>query len=472
MGTISSAFSTVSSGLQADQEALNIVSNNVANANTTGYTREVANFHENDTVQFGNYSYGTGATVTGATSERDKILNERLDQQQQLESASSTRLSSLNTVETLFSVTTSSSSSSGDIGTNLTSFFNTFTSLESQPTSVSLRESVISSAKTLASNISGAATSLSDQQASIDQEASGITSQVNALTTSIAQLNQEIMSSNSTGDAGTLEDKRQEAISQLSQLVGINQITTENNGLSITTTSGTLLVAGSSSYQLSTGTVDGLTHFYSGTTDITSGLTSGGGELGGYLTVRDVDIPNVLSSLDQLAYSVSTKVNALNNSGKTLNGTTGTASDPNYIFSEPTEVSGAAAAMSVVISSTSDIAAAGANGSTGDDSNAVALADLGNQAIVAGQTPSNFYSAMVSALGSTISEVTTENTTLTASVTQLQTQSNSLSSVSLDDEASSMETYERSYEAASKAFTILDSILSAALNLGEATAFS
>ena len=51
MGTINSAFSMMTSALDADQAALNIVSNNVANANTTGYTRQIPNWQENRSGQ-------------------------------------------------------------------------------------------------------------------------------------------------------------------------------------------------------------------------------------------------------------------------------------------------------------------------------------------------------------------------------------------------------------------------------------
>jgi flagellar hook-associated protein 1 FlgK len=183
---------------------------------------------------------------------------------------------------------------------------------------------VLTSASTLAGNISNAAASLSTQRSALDQEASGVTSQVNALTSSIAQLNQQIQSTSPNADAGTLEDQRQEDLSQLSQLIGINQVKTENNGLSVTTTSGQLLVSENSSFQLTSGSVSGGTHFFVGTADITSQLSSGGGELGGYLTARDQDIPSALNSLDQLAYGVSTSVNQLNNTGTDLNGNTGT----------------------------------------------------------------------------------------------------------------------------------------------------
>jgi len=61
----------------------------------------------------------------------------------------------------------------------------------------------------------------------------------------------------------------------------------------------------------------------------------GGGSLGGDLTARDEDIPGAIHSLDQLAYGISTAVNAQNNAGTDLNGNAGTAANPLYIFSHP-----------------------------------------------------------------------------------------------------------------------------------------
>jgi flagellar hook-associated protein 1 FlgK len=475
MGTINSALSIMSQALDADQAALNVVANNVANANTPGYTEETPNWQENQPISIGGVSYGQGVTETGATSERDRVLESRLDQQQQLASASGSRLTALDTLQTLFTPDSgSSSSTAGDIGSDITTFFDSFSSLEATPTSNSLRQGVLTAAKALAGDISNAAASLNSQSSALDQEASGVTSQVNSLTGAIAQLNQQIQSTSPDADAGTLEDQRQEDLSQLSQLIGINQITTQNNGMEITTTSGQLLVSEGTNYQLTTGMVNGVTDFFVGNTDITSQLASGGGSLGGYLTARDKDIPSALNSLDQLAYSISTTVNAQNNSGTDYDGVTGTAANPLYIFSQPTVVAGSAASMSVVMTDPNQIAAAGAGDGTGDNSNAIAMANLNSNTstIVNGQSPTNYYSNFVTTLGSTVSGVETENTAQNASVTQLQTQNNALSGVSLNDEASSMTTFERSYQAASQVFTMLNSIMASALNLGDQTTVS
>lgn len=473
MGTINSAFHLISGALDADQSALNIVANNVANANTPGYTQQVPNWSENAPIRINGAEYGTGLTETGPTSVRDRVLEERLDQQQQAASASTTRLSALDSVQALFSPDSGASgATNGDIGSDITGLFNSFSSLEANPTDNSLREQVLSAARMLAGDTSDAAASLNAQRASLNEQAASVVSQVNSLTSALAQLNVQIQSTSPDGDAGTLEDQRQQDLRKLSQLIGINQITTENNGISITTTAGKMLVSEGSSYPLTVGSVGGETHFFVGTDDITSSLASGGGQLGGFLAARDQDIPQVLSALDQLAYSISTQVNNLNSSGTDLNGATGSAASPLNIFSQPSAIAGSAMKMSVVMTDPAQIAAASLAQGSGDNSNASAMAALATQPIVDGLTPSDFYSDFVTALGSTVSQVQIENTAQNASVTQLQTMRDALSSVNLNDEAAMMQQLERSYQAASQVFGILNTIMSSALNLGVQTSVS
>ncbi len=390
MGTINSAFAIIASGLNADQSALNIVANNVANANTNGYTREVPNWSENAPVKINGMILGSGVSETGPTSVRDRVLGQRLIQQQQTAAASSARLSALNALQAVFPPDSgASSATAGDIGYDITSFFGSFASLEANSTNNALRQQVLSSAVTLAGDISNAAASINAQQDALDQEASGIADQLNALTSAIAQLNQQMQSAGN--NAGALEDQRQLDLTQLAELVGINQVTTENNGLSLTTTSGLLLVSGNANFAVSTGAVAGVTHFFLGATDITAGLAGGGGQLGGYLTARDQDIPQVLGALDELAYGIATAVNTQNNegagqqgvqgTGTTPNGQTGTGSTPLYIFQQPQQVAGSALSMRVTMSDPNQIAAAGFDGGTGDNSNARVMANLGSESL-------------------------------------------------------------------------------------------
>jgi flagellar hook-associated protein 1 FlgK len=181
-----------------------------------------------------------------------------------------------------------------------------------------------------------------------------------------------------------------------------------------------------------------------------------------------------VASLDQLAFGISTAVNAQNNAGIDLNGIAGSVvnplNPPLNIFSEPTAVAGSAAAMTVIMTDPNQIAAAGQTGGAGDNSNALALANVAISASVNGKTPTDFYSNFVTMLGAKVAEVQTENTAASASVTQLQSQSNSLSAVNLNDEAAAMQQLERSYQAASQVFAILNTMMNSALNLGVQTA--
>jgi flagellar hook-associated protein 1 FlgK len=165
-------------------------------------------------------------------------------------------------------------------------------------------------------------------------------------------------------------------------------------------------------------------------------------------------------------------VNALNNSGADLSGTTGTTANPLNLFYQPAVVQGSALGMSVVMTDPSQIAAGALGQGTGDNSNAAALASLASQGIVSGLTPSSYYSDFVTALGATVSMVGAENTAQNASVTQLQMIRDSLSTVNLNDEASMMQQMERAYQAASQVFAILNRVMTSVLNLGTSTAVS
>jgi len=237
-----------------------------------------------------------------------------------------------------------------------------------------------------------------------------------------------------------------------------------------------MLVSENSNTLMTTGIVDGATHFFVGTYDITLQLASGGGSLGGYLAARDRDLPQTLSSLDQLAYGIATAVNTQNNAGVNLSGTGGKGVNPTNpslnIFGQPVSVAGSAAAMNVVMTDSGDIAAAGPGAGTGDNSNAVAVASLADSKFVNGKSPSNFFSDFVTMLGATVEQAQIENTAQNASVTQLENQRNALSAVNLNEEAVAMQQLERSYQAASQVFAILNKIMASALNLGIQTAAS
>lgn len=469
MSTLTSLMDMSMQALMADQSALNVTANNVSNQNTSGYTREVVNWEPTDSVTLsGSTYYVTETSDQSAISQRDLVLERRVQAQTSVVSQSSAYESALGEIEDVFGLSsTSTSASSTALGSAMDSYYSALSSLSASPSDSSVRQAVLSAADTLASAFNSAATQLSSISSSLDQQVGTTVGQVNTLTATIASLNKQIASISPNQDAGTLEDERQQAITQLSQYVGLNQITTENNGITLTTSSGALLVSGDQSYAMSTEQVSGTTHVIAGASgeDVTSSLT--GGTLGGVLQARDQELPAVTTALDNLAYGIATQTNTQNEAGLDGNGNAGAA-----LFTISSTASGAAASIAVATTDTSAIAAAATGEGTSGNGNALLLADLSTADAVGSQTASAYYSATLAQIGTAASGASTANTAQQTTLTELTTENSSISSVSLDEEASNLTQYQRSYEAAAKVITIADSIMASAINLGDAVAVS
>ncbi len=89
--------------------------------------------------------------------------------------------------------------------------------------------------------------------------------------------------------------------------------------------------------------------------------------------------------------------------------------------------------------------------------------------LVGSQTATGFLASFLGQVGSDASTVTTENTAQQTALTQLTTQRDSLSAVSSDEEASNLTQFQRSYQAASEVFNIVNTLMASAINLGEET---
>ena len=464
MGTLTSLMDMSREAIMADQTALNVTANNVSNQNTPGYTREVVNWQPVDAVTLnGSKFYVTENNGQSAISQRDRVLEQRVQQQTQVQSQSSALESAMQEIQNVFGLSsTSESASSTAIGSAMDSYFGALSKLSASPSDASVRQSVLNAANTLASAFNSSSQQLAQISTSLDQQVVTVVGQVNTLTATIALLNQQISSISPGQDAGTLEDQRQLAISQLSQYVGLDQITTEQNGITLTTSNGALLVSGDQSYAMSTAQISGTTHVLAGTAgqDVTSGLT--GGTLGGVLQARDQELPVVVTALDNLAFGIGTQTNLQNEQGLDGNGNPGQA-----LFTFAGGVNGAAASIQVTTTDPNAIATAGVGEGSSGNTNALALADLLTANLVAGETAPGYYAALLGQIGTAASSASTDNTVQQATLTQLTTQRDSLSGVSLDEEAANLTQYQRSYQAAAKLLTIADTVMAGAINLGD-----
>ena len=458
MGTLDSALSIVVGALDADQGALSVTTNNLANANTPGYDRQIVEFSESDPIQQGNLSFGSGVTLEQAQTVRSNVLQLQLNQETQTSGQLDSFVSGMTQVESLFNETAGTG-----LQAPLSAFFSSLQQLSTNPSDSSLRVGVISAAQNLATAFNQSSSALTTQQSDLNQSVEQSVSEVNTLTGQVAQLNNQISGITQSGeDPSALIEQRDVALQNLSNLIGISVIAGDSNNITVTTGNGAPLIVGDQSFalQTQTNTTTGMQDVFSQGQDITTQISAG--QLGGQIEVRDQQIPSILNQLDTLASSIENSVNTQSEAGYDVNGNPGTA----LFTAPPAGGTGAAASMGVVISDPS-LVAASSDGTSGSNGNANALAALANQNIVDGQTPSNYYSGTVFQIGNAVSNATAEQTAAQQVTQQLQNQIGALSGVSLDEEAANLTKFQQAYDASARVVTIISELTQEAINLGQ-----
>jgi len=447
MSSLNASLAIALSGLTAEQGALEATTNNVANVNTPGYSRQVPNLVSSDPVVIDPLTLGTGVTLLSIDSVRDPILESSIQQETQTQGQLGAQVSALQQTQVNFTASTS------DIGTAIANFFNSINQLSANPADLSVRQGLLTAAGNLAASFNTAANNLTQQQTNLDQNVVQTVGQINQLSQQIAQLNGQISRLQSTGEsAGSFVDQRQQAIDKLSSLVNVSVIPSDNS-LTLTTANGTPLVMGTQSFQLQTQpNAAGLHEVYAQGVDITSQITSG--SLGGTLEVRDQQIPGIQSQLDTLAAGLANSVNTVQTGGYDLKGNLGA----NLFNPPPAGGTGAAASLSVALTDPALIAAS-SDGTAGSSGNAEAMYALSTQSGINGQTPTDYYSGIVFNVGNDVSNATAEQTASTQALQQLNDQRASVSGVSLDQEAANMVQYQNAYAASAQVVSAINTMM-------------
>jgi len=455
MSGLNGSLSIALSALSVSQQALATTSNNVANANTPGFSRQRPVLAAGDPVVVGSLTFGTGVVLQKIESLRDPILEIQLNQETQQQSKLDTSLGQLRQIQTQFG------SASSGIGADISNFFNSLQQLAPDPSNLALRQSVLTAAGNLATDLNNTAHSLQTQRSNLDLNIVQSVGQVNTLTAQIASVDRQISSlENAHQDASSLVDTRTNLIRQLSGLVDVAVIPTDQ-GISLALSNGTTLVSGSQSFALSAQLgSDGVQHILAGGQDITGSLK--GGSLAGLIQIRDQEIPGLASSLDQLAAGLANALNTANKTGFDLNGNAG----GNLFAPPPVGGVGAAATLRVSITDPALIAAS-SDGTTGSNGNLAALSAVHDQAVANGQTPLDFYSNIVFQVGIATSNTSADVDSSNLILQQLQDQRGSLSGVSLDEEAANLIKYQTAYQAAARVVSTVNTLLDVAVNLGK-----
>jgi len=455
MSGLYGSLSTALSALLASQSALETSANNVANANTPGYSRQRPVLVPGDPVVLGRFTFGTGVVLKKLESLRDSILELRLNQETQNQGHLDSTLGALQQIQVMFSGTDSG------IGDAITKFFDSLQQLSTDPSNLALRRGLLTAAGNLATVFNTTAHNLQEQRSNLDLNVVQTVGEINTLTSQIAAVNQQIANlENVHEDASTFLDQRGSLIRQLSSLIDVSVITTER-GIALTTSNGTPLVAQERSFPLTTQIAAGGIHkVFAGTVDITALIPSG--KLGGLLDVRDNRIPALQGNLDLLAASLATALNTAHRTGFDLNGAAGT----DLFVPPPAGGAGAAAALSVAISDPA-LVAASSDGTPGSNGNLLVLSAVHDQAVAAGQRPLDFYGGLVFQVGSDTASATADVDASQLILRQLEDQRAAVSGVSLDEEGANMVRYQTAYQAAARIVTTVNSMLDSAVNLGK-----
>ena len=319
VGDITTALRSAQAGLLANQQVLNIISNNVANVNTPGYSRKNPNLISRVT---GNV--GSGVIVNGVSRQ----VNEDLLRTLRIENST---LSSLKAKDEFFNRTQELFGTPGDntsIAHITGEFVNALESLSETPSGTIEHNELVRRAEDLTVKLRQMSDTIQELRRQIDSNIAKDVDEINKLVNSIRDLNGQIASAgNLSTDDTSLRDARDQDLARLSQLIDVTSFQRSNGELVVFTTGGRTLVdniprvvshSGAGSLSATTTKAEGdINGIFVGAqvagNDITDEIRDG--EMKGLLELRDNILTDMQSQLDEFAAETRDVYNQIHNRG-------------------------------------------------------------------------------------------------------------------------------------------------------------
>jgi flagellar hook-associated protein 1 len=323
-GDLTLALRTTQSGLQASQTALNAVANNVANVNTPGYSRKIV--HQEHRVLA-----GAGAGVQVAALRRN--VDEQLLATIRTELATANTAAAQRTYYDRLQDVFGSPADDTSLVHEVARFTAAVESLAADPDNALAQQEVVRRGHETALTFQAMSATIQDLRRQADAEIAAAVEEIDRLIVEVADLNQKIVAASTIEhDTIDLEDRRDMALDRLAELVDIKVFNRGNGDLVVFTTGGQVLVdntAASLSHQAAARVAADTTHAEGGfqgifvgngdnRTDITGSIR--GGRLAGLIEMRDTVLPNLQSSLDEMASQMRDVVNRIHNRGTPVPG--------------------------------------------------------------------------------------------------------------------------------------------------------
>jgi flagellar hook-associated protein 1 FlgK len=328
-------------GVQASQAQLGVTSNNIANANTEGYNRQVATQSSLESQRLGNNFYGTGTYVSDVKRVYNEFAARELRIGQTSMSAAETSYSKLSELDQIYS----------QIGKmvpeNLNNFFASINSVADLPTDLGIRTNSLSSAQQLAAGLNQMQSQLDGQTKQTNNQIESITTRINEISKELGNINLELMKSQDQ-DSQVL-DKQDALILELSQYAQVNVIALDTGAKSIMLGGSVMLVSGEVSMSMGISTGDPYPNeprINASIGDKTLNIDPSklGGQLGALFSFRDDTLLPASTELGQLALGIADTFNQMQSKGFDLNGDVG--SDIFRDINDPLMASGRAGSNS------------------------------------------------------------------------------------------------------------------------------
>lgn len=217
-------FTTGLTALRANQVALDIVAQNMANANTPGYHRQAVRFIDRPPIEIHNLLIGTGVDIARIERVRHAITENALTENISAKGDIVSRLGTLRQIETLLLP------GSGSVYDRVQTFFNDLFQLSTQPSDNTLRSIFLQNAVSLTREINAVASQMDSLSGQLATQIEDSVQQINALSLEISELNQQIRLAEARDlDANDLRDRRDQIVNDLAELIDV-QIVEQGDG--------------------------------------------------------------------------------------------------------------------------------------------------------------------------------------------------------------------------------------------------
>jgi len=330
-----SSIETLMNSLRIQAMAQQIISNNIVNGATQGFSRQIPILAELGPVPLASMNAvtgpglgGTGVTLQMIERVRDTFLDLQIRQEHAAAGQQQALLDAFNGIKILFPELNAVPGSG--LVTAVGTFYNDFTALAATPGSGALRATLVTDAQNMTGLFNRASQTLGALQQVTDAGVRDTVSRVSNLLQQIASANARLSLATASGVSDNADlDAQDQALTSLSDLIKIDTVRMGDGQVLVMTGNAHELVRGGTAAQV-VASVNAHQPQFAGfgikdpgtgtVTDITSEIT--GGKLAGQVSARDGLITNQILELDELANSMITQVNLLQQAGYAQDGVT------------------------------------------------------------------------------------------------------------------------------------------------------